>query len=128
MEKKTLKQRMTTAKTVMIVLLLGVAGMMKGQTYNVTIGDISNGTVVANPATADAGEIVTLTATPGVDVASEFFLQSWSVLDGDNNSITVTQGYNPNEGSFIMPSSDVTVTAIFSRTYLLYLLSEDYQT
>ncbi len=116
------------ARMLLLVLLLVVAGMMKGYAYNVTIGSISNGTVVANPTTANAGETVTLTATPGVDVASEYFLQSWSVIDGDDNSIAVTQGDSPNIGTFIMPSSDVTVTATFSRTYLLYLLFEDIQT
>ena len=116
------------ARMLLLILLLGMAGIMKGYAYNVTIGSISNGTVVANPTTANAGETVTLTATPGVDDASEYFLQSWSVIDGDDNSIAVTQGDSPNIGTFIMPSSDVTVTATFSRTYFLYLLFEDIQT
>ena len=114
-------------RVLLLILLLGVAEMTKGYAYNVTIGSISNGTIVANPTTANAGETVTLTATPGVDVASEFFLQSWSVIDEDNNSIAVTQGDNPNLCTFIMPTSNVTVTATFSRTYLLYLLFEDIQ-
>lgn len=114
-------------RVLLLILLLGVAEMTKGYAYNVTIGSISNGTIVANPTTANAGETVTLTATPGIDVASEFFLQSWSVIDEDNNSIAVTQGDNPNLCTFIMPTSDVTVTATFSRTYLLYLLFEDIQ-
>lgn len=113
--------------TSLLFLLLGAVGMTKGYAYNVTIGSISNGTVVANPTIADAGELVTLTATPGSDIASEYFLQSWSVIDEDNNSIAVTQGDNPNLCTFIMPTSNVTVTATFSRTYLLYLLFEDIQ-
>ena len=125
--KKRILQMKWTKRIVLIVLLLGMAGMTKGYAYNVTIGSISNGTVVANPTIADAGEMVTLTATPGSDIASEYFLQSWSVIDGDSISITVTQGDNPNIGTFIMPSSDVTVTATFERVYLLYLVYGDIQ-
>lgn len=116
-----------TAMAVLVTLLLGVVGMMKGYAYNVTIGTISNGTVVANPTTANEGDTVTLTAAPGTDVGSGYFLQSWLVLDGNNDSIAIIQGDNPNIGTFIMPSSDVTVTATFERTYWLYLLSEDFQ-
>lgn len=125
--KKRILQMKWTKRIVLIALLLAMAGMMKGYAYNVTIGSISNGTVVANPTIADAGEMVTLTATPGSDIASEYFLQSWSVIDGDSISITVTQGDNPNIGTFIMPSSDVTVTATFERVYLLYLVYGDIQ-
>ena len=52
-----------TAIAVLIFLLHGAVGMTKGYAYNVTIGAISNGTVVANPTTANEGDTVTLMAT-----------------------------------------------------------------
>ena len=73
-------------------------------TYTVTVADgIQNGTVTADKTTAAAGETVTVTATP----AEGYELDAITYVDGNNNTVTVT------DGQFAMPASDVTVTAVF---------------
>lgn len=73
--------------------------------YNVTVAsDIPGGTVTANPASAKAGSIITLTASP----ASNYQFDSWTVTNSSTNEpITVT------DAEFIMPASDVIVSASF---------------
>jgi hypothetical protein len=71
--------------------------------YTVTIIDASNGKVVASATKARVGEKVTLTITPN----SGFKLQALSVVDADKESVTV------DDESFVMPESNVTVTATF---------------
>lgn len=97
-------------RSVLVILLLSTAGMMKGYAYNVIVGAVSNGTVIANPATANEGETVTLTATPNTDYA----LESWIVIDENDTRIPVTPDEGSyNVGTFTMPASNVTVTAQF---------------
>lgn len=123
--KQRIIQFRLTAKAVMMALLLGVAGMTKGYAYNVTLASTSNGTVAANPTTANAGETVTLTATP--QSMYGYALESWIVTDANNDTINVMQdGDNPNLATFIMPASDVTVSASFFRSFLLFAIFEDY--
>lgn len=76
-------------------------------TYSISFADVTGGTLSANPASAEAGTEVTLTATP--DEGYEFKENSWKVVAADDSEITVT------DGRFIMPASDVTVTASFDR-------------
>lgn len=73
------------------------------QLYTVTAGEVENGTVTADKAQAVEGETVTLTVTP----AEGFALKSMTVT-GDDGVVPVENN------SFIMPASDVTVTATFS--------------
>ena len=124
--KKRILQMKWTKRIVLIVLLLGMAGMTKGYAYNVTIGSISNGTVVANPTMANAGEMVTVTATP--DSMYGYALENWIITDANNSNIEVVPSGNPNIATFTMPASDVTVTASFFRSFLLYAIFEDYMT
>lgn len=73
-------------------------------TYNIRISnEIQHGSVSASVQSAQAGATITLTATPEPNYA----LGSYNVTDADNNAITVTNG------SFVMPASDVTVSATF---------------
>lgn len=72
--------------------------------YHVNIPtDIPYGTVTANVSTAKMGDTVILTVSPDPNCV----LESLTVTDAGNNSVTVT------DDQFIMPPSDVTITASF---------------
>lgn len=72
--------------------------------YTITVNnDDTNGSVSADKLQAAAGETVTLSNTP----ATGYELDSYSVVDASNNSVTVTNG------KFTMPASSVTVSATF---------------
>lgn len=71
--------------------------------HGITCTPVENGSISANPTTAYKNETVTLSATP----ASGYFFSTWDVRDANNNSIAVT------DNMFIMPDSDVTVSATF---------------
>ncbi len=74
--------------------------------YTITIaGGIEHGTVIADRTTAKLGEYVTLTATP----ASLYRLRSLTVKDASNNDVAVSNN------RFVMPRSNVTVTATFEE-------------
>ena len=76
--------------------------IMAPATYTVTVQDDGNGTASASPATAAAGTEITLSATAN----SGYHFKEWQVVSG-----TVTIAGN----KFAMPSSDVTVKAIFEE-------------
>ena len=72
--------------------------------YTITVNQpAAGGSISADAETADAGEEITLTATP----AAGYQLASWTVKDADDNDVTVTNN------KFTMPASNVTVTAAF---------------
>ena len=71
--------------------------------YTVTVVQQGGGTVTADKATAQMGETVTLTATPYANCT----LVSYTVTDANGDPVTVTGN------QFIMPASNVTVTATF---------------
>ncbi len=75
--------------------------------HTVTCNPVENGTISATPTTAYKNETVSLTATP----ASGYFFSEWDVRDANNNSITVV------DNEFVMPDSDVTVSATFVPGY-----------
>lgn len=75
--------------------------------YNVNIAAADGGKISASKTRAPEGAEITLTATP--DEGYEFIENSWKVVAADDSEITVT------DGKFIMPASDVTVTASFVR-------------
>ncbi len=75
--------------------------------HTVSCNTVENGTISANPTTAYKNETVTLSATP----ASGYFFSAWDVRDANNNPIAVTND------QFIMPDSDVTVSATFVQGY-----------
>ncbi|MBE6339170.1 MAG: T9SS type A sorting domain-containing protein [Bacteroidales bacterium] len=75
-------------------------------TYNVTIdSNIANGSVESDVASAVEGAIVTVTAKP----ATGYELVEISVVTTSSESVQVAD-----DGTFVMPASDVTITALFS--------------
>ena len=74
--------------------------------FAVNIGEIENGTVTADKTGALEGETVTLTVTP----ENGYELESLTVKDADNGDVEVT------DNTFMMPASDVTVTAKFVKS------------
>ncbi len=73
-------------------------------TYTVTVQNDGNGTASASPTTAEAGAEVTLTATANTG----YHFSEWQVL-------SPATGVTISGNKFIMPSSDVTVKAIFAE-------------
>lgn len=84
-----------------ITINLGVAGT----SYNISYdnANIQHGSI-SGPATAYAGQTVTLTATPDANYALGQFIVDGSPIDGN---------------TFIMPENDVTVSATFVPHYTL---------
>ncbi len=72
--------------------------------YSITIEPTDNGTVVANPTQAKIGDLVTLEILP-----EQGFVLSHLFVFRDNESIDVT------DNQFVMPASDVSVTAWFDE-------------
>ena len=76
--------------------------------YKITIGDMENGTVTANPTTAKAGATVTLTPVPDEGYA----LSTLTVTDRDGEERKLTEK-SENKYTFTMPDTSVTVEATF---------------
>ena len=76
--------------------------------YKITIGDMENGTVTANPTAAKAGATVTLTPVPDEGYA----LSTLTVTDRFGNAVRVTENADGTY-TFPMPNGQVTVTATF---------------
>lgn len=74
--------------------------------YSIIVNSASNGLIAASKPEAQAGEKITLTATPAVG----YQFASWSVKDASDNDVTVT------DNAFTMPASDVTVSATFEQS------------
>ncbi len=74
-----------------------------GTKYNVTVSSTTNGSVTAEPTSAEAGTTITLTVTP----AGGYVLDALTVTDASSNTIEVA------DDKFTMPASDVTVSATF---------------
>ena len=76
--------------------------------YGVTVAPTANGTVTVSPAAAQQGQTVTVTAVP----SEGYELSALTVTDRFGNTV-MTQA-NPNGTySFVMPGSQVTVSAVF---------------
>ncbi|MCD8005458.1 MAG: hypothetical protein LUF29_00570 [Oscillospiraceae bacterium] len=76
--------------------------------YNVTVDDdITGGSVTTDKDRAGEGETVTLTVTP----KALYELESLTVKDSSGTAVTVAEDY-----TFVMPASNVTVTATFTYT------------
>jgi len=74
--------------------------------YTVSIAEgLENGTVAAEPTSAEAGEKVQLTATP----AEGYALESYSVTCKTIDEVVLVA----EDGTFTMPADDVTVSATF---------------
>ena len=79
--------------------------------YKITIGDMENGTVTANPTAAKAGATVTLTPVPDEGYA----LSTLIVTDRFGDAVRVTEQADGTY-TFTMPNGQVTVTATFVET------------
>ena len=73
-----------------------------GTLYNLSYNATEHGSI-SGPEQAYGTALVTLTATP----ETGYCLSAWDVRDANNNSITVT------DNQFVMPNSNVTVSATF---------------
>lgn len=73
-------------------------------TYNVTVNNCPGGAIKASKTTAAAGGKIYLTPIPN----SKYYLESWNVITTAGDPITVAD-----DDTFIMPASDVTVSATF---------------
>lgn len=73
-------------------------------TYTVTVQNDGNGTASASPTTAEAGTEITLSATANTG----YHFSEWQV-------ISPATGVTISDNKFTMPSSDVTVKAIFAE-------------
>ena len=76
--------------------------------YKITIGDMENGTVTANPTAAKAGATVTLTPVPDEGYA----LSILTVIGRFGDAVRVTEN-SDGTYTFPMPNGQVTVTATF---------------
>ena len=85
------------------------------QLFNITLAEVSHGSISANVTQAFAESEIVLTATPDPCYA----LTEWVVTDAQGNAVNVT------ENQFEMPASDVTVSAVFS--YSLQSFVQEYQ-
>ena len=83
----------------------GNGGTPQPTKYNVTVNSDGNGTASAAPTTAEAGDTVTVTATPSEGYELDAITATWS---GGNLEVR--------NGEFTMPAGDVTVTASFKTT------------
>ena len=79
--------------------------------YKITIGDMENGTVTANPTAAKAGATVTLTPVPDEGYA----LSTLTVTDRFGDAVRVTEN-SDGTYTFTMPNGQVTVNATFVET------------
>ena len=88
-------------------------GATFSQTYTITCATgLANGSISAEPATAAAGETITVTANP----AANYKLKTVTVTEtGGSNTVTPTMGVN--SATFTMPAYPVTVSATFVRVY-----------
>lgn len=78
--------------------------------YSVTVNTVENGAVTADKAVATADETVTLKVTP----AEGYELESLTVVSSENPEDPISTTKNENGTySFVMPRSDVTVSATF---------------
>ena len=71
----------------------------------------SQGTILVDKASAYQGEIVTI----GTQPANGYSFSSWNVTDANGQLVSVT------DNQFVMPDSDVTVTADFIEGYTISL-------
>lgn len=83
-----------------------------GVTYNITCATVNHGSISA-PSTAVEGTMMTLSATP----SQGYMLGSWNVYKTGDANTTVPVSAN---GTFTMPSFNVTVSATFIQNTTAY--------
>ncbi len=91
-----------------VIFTVVVSGGVAPTTYNVTIADMTNGTVTSDKATAAADQTVTLTISPDDGYA----LNAISVQKVGGGEVSLSG--EGNTRSFTMPAEAVTVSATFA--------------
>ncbi len=81
-----------------------ISAVFEAVEYGITVEDATHGQVTTDKATATAGETITITTTSD----ENYELASISVVDADSQAVAVENG------QFIMPASNVTISATFS--------------
>lgn len=76
-----------------------------GAKYDVTVNFTTNGTVTADPTSAEAGSTIALTVMPDAG----YVLDALTVIDASSNTIEVA------DNKFTMPAADVTISATFKE-------------
>ena len=82
--------------------------------YSIVISSDSNGTVVVDKTSAQKGETITLS----VSAKEGYELNSITVMDAGSKTIALATVTSDKEYNFTMPSSNVTVTAVFNVKYV----------
>lgn len=82
--------------------------------YSIVISSDSNGTVVVDKTSAQKGETITLS----VSAKEGYELNFITVMDASSKTITLTTVTPDKKYNFTMPSSNVTVTAVFDVKYV----------
>ena len=90
-------------------LEIEVTEQVSQEIYSIAIGECEHGSIISQPSEARAGETVSLTITPEVG----YILSSITVLDEDGKSLEVSKANDVY--TFVMPSSDVNVSAVFEK-------------
>ena len=80
------------------MMIIPVEGVGPEPQYTITIGTSTHGSVTASALSATAGTTITLTATPDTDYQLDYFTVNGIAIVGN---------------SFVMPSANVTVSAMF---------------
>ena len=89
-----------------------VAHFKELESYSITVNQASNGTISADKETAYPGDIVTLTENAN----NGYYFSGWEVLTANNQVVEVS-----NDNTFVMPESNVTVTASFAQGFVITL-------
>lgn len=86
------------------------------KSYTVTVSEIiTNGTITPSKTTALEGDSINLIVTP----SNGYALDSLSVKDADENNVIVIAG------AFLMPASNVTISAVFKVATVSYSVTID---
>jgi hypothetical protein len=85
--------------------------------YTTAVTDDGNGTAEATPASATAGETITLTATP----KENFSFAKWTVVSGDAELKSATA----NPTTFAMPAANVEIKAEFAAVPSQITVTDD---
>ena len=87
-----------------------------GVEYNISYASVQHGSI-SGPSTAVEGTMVTLTATP----SQGYVLGSWMVYKTGDQTTTVSVSEN---GTFTMPSFNVTISATFEQNSTYYTITQ----
>ena len=114
----TINEAKGVGPLMMAACYANAAAELYNQVYSVSTAALpeNGGSVTAEPASAAEDQIVTLSAVP----ATGYDFDGWTVLDEYGDVVEVT------DDQFVMPGSNVTVTAAFTaQSFLITFQNED---